>query len=316
MSRKCLIVHVSQLDGTVILRREDGTIEYTRESVASFLRAFRPDKGTLVRILGTRGVCPIIREWSPNSRAKQFRVEIASPRLLGQLKGISDEAIVESIAQIKKGSPSTGFWRVVTELDIRMAEISMAADDEDLMLVEDLVLQHPLWPVASFVVGLTPLNLGLWMSEVFDPRWFVNHNKPDRTSGLETYLGLIPAVQARLLAQRESPKDGVDLRCHLTQQCWFMPQGHESLSPQGMRDPRNFIQRAMGLVPAEKPNYVAVLYGSRVFVTFIRQIWTSLLAGPRVEALFEPSLFFRTVTEVEAFRRFAQSPTPGWNSEA
>jgi hypothetical protein len=148
---------------------------------------------------------------------------------------------------------------------------------------------HPAWRAVSFVSGCNAGAFKALVSELRDPRWYIDPADPDSLDKYFAYLGLNPRVMDRLC--RGILSGACALRCWLTLNCW----GREFAQAQRLLpdDARGFLYR---IYVHHGETSKAVLRASQKFAVFLRAVWLTSLTGRKLL----PDRFFRP-DEAEAF---------------
>lgn len=236
-------------------------------------------------------------------------------------------------------APSLGGWHVFNRMDYPSYAIaSIVARDPS---VPDHAMQflraHPAWPALSFIVGLNWKTVCRLLGIILDPRWYIDIEYPNRTSRLESFLGVNMKTQAAVssLFKLVNPvDDGPEKitqelenrteyevrnieRCTIVQYCWWRqpddmqelivagkggtPQSH--VSPLDL--PGGFLWR---IWESHGSSPKGVLRTSQQFLRFLRDTWLDAIYADTVgDRLFIPEYFFKSEFERLAFRAHMDS---------
>lgn len=256
-----------------------------------------------VHVVGSRDNAELLtRLWQQREQHPEMQLHVGTPRLIEQTRKPS-EALV-AIAGSQPMAPSVGGWHLFTETDAIAYELAWKLSRKDLTdaRATELAMQHPIWPLASFIGTLRADALGRWLGEVRDPRWYVHAKDPDSTASLERYMGLWPSLQASLLTHNQkAASTTAGRRCLLTRDCW-LPATDVELSQCDMEDPRHFLVRVVAARCPMDP-VVGLVRASQMFTRFVRAIWLSQVSG---YSLFDPRDFLRK-EELPSFMEFAEA---------
>lgn len=162
---------------------------------------------------------------------------------------------------------------------------------------------HPMWHALSFISGLHFDYVGVLVSLILDPRWFVDPEHPDRDNRLPQYLGLDPTTQAMVASGPPDPQSATRSamrarRYNIVRRAWGagkMPTGA------ALADPGNFVWRAY----LGKGGLKGEIAASKLFVAFLSQVWLASIT-PYAE-LFVPEYFFRKGEEAAAYKKHLQA---------
>jgi hypothetical protein len=231
--------------------------------------------------------------------------------------------------------PSLGGWRDMTSVDeityALASELSRTGEVTPRMSV--VASRHPAWPALSFTPGFSHDHAVRLVAAMKDPRWHVNLAKPSSGRKLASYFGLgdqesgcknlREAAFETTLSHRS--REAAD-RAKTVFYAWS--GGSTSRPLQDVEPGRDFFWRLYD-VCRDQP--ISAWRVSRVFLTFVRDVWLDNLTPPReyeqvtrrlgkrqpedvkyialkqatthVRELFVPHLFFETTPDISAWER-------------
>ena len=299
---QALKVHTAP-NGLVWIAQDDCVPANTGLGVAAFSAHLRCVER--IRVLGTQGNAALLRELL--RAPERYRVlEIAGPQLCQAPSELTDPALTLYRMRQSAGlGPSRGGWHTAQPSDrATYALIAYAQEYPFGDAMRALLQAHPAWPALSFIPHLNEERAVQLLSEVVDPRWFVNPAAPDRVSRLFAYLGLCPRMQIAVDADQIRGQRA--LRCRLVLDTW-----HGTPGPRDLTAPANFLWRVWAAAGSSSRGR---LRASQKFIIFLRHVWMNGLYRDtrygRGDGLFAPDLLFKTPAEIEAFRaHLAHGPT-------
>lgn len=225
------------------------------------------------------------------------QLEVGSPLICGNPADRHDPQVLLVRGRGCRLSASLGGWHKFTDLDY--PSYAIAAQLQDGKVTPECLArlrEHPAWRALMFVRANEEACVRL-IAEVLDPRWYVDTDHPERSSRLESYLGLTMRTMTTVMAggkKRPSKGHMRDMfdRCRAVREAWSAgPAGH-------IEDPRSFLFR----IQQSKPGTPGTLRASSVFVRYFRQTWLDGLYNDRQCRLFIPEHFFKRPAEANAYR--------------
>ncbi len=199
------------------------------------------------------------------------------------------------ISMYKANTPSSlGGWHEFDEFDYISYYLSSKIQQSDNSVDDDcrrILKDHVVWPLLSFIDHLDVDNVIRLLSMIIDPRWYVDPEHPNRSSRLESYLGLHPKTQIGVSIGKATWR--LHDRCKLVMNTWKTKICNPA-------NPSHFLWRIWdkhGRGPK------ADLKASQYFINFLRSCWSAAIyknvsAG---EPLFIPDYFFKNKEESHAF---------------
>lgn len=224
-----------------------------------------------VRLLGTAENAPVIH-WLAGTTCQ---VTLGTPRLLAtQLERENPRRILLAMQQVSQHwlPPSLGGWHRCTPLDVVIYGMGCPARRTELQQL------HPVWQACVGFQGFNMDRLGDLLSEIRDPRWFVDCQHPDRTSRLRAYLGLHCQQTKRL-------STAANIRRVLAEAVW---RGSEIQSPE-----TNFLWQFWHERRQVQSEERATLATTQRLVAFLRYLWLAVLQAESAEPLFDPRVFLQ-----------------------
>ena len=300
-------------DGVVWYLEGQGIPVCSGVDVDTFLVTNRPQESMLVHIIGTHQNVNLILELhllrhdDPN-----FRLYVCTPALCHTEAERRDPEIALIRARRYMLPGSLGGWHRFGYNDYPVYALAYLIDteaDPSVDHLSQLLGSHVIWPALSFA-NVDEVACAKLVAQILDPRWFIDLQHPDRTSRLESYLGLRlrDGVHTRSDGNHATSDDGnclPDPRSRAVVNCW-LPSLEETLdTDRGLKYPENFLYRIWVHHALDGP-VKAQLRVSQAFVRFLRHVWLDALYKGG-DGLFAPEHFFKHEYEVEGFKEHMSS---------
>lgn len=225
-------------------------------------------------------------------------LELASPLICGTaVERATAEAALYWMRQCKLPS-SLGGWHPLTDLDYpAYAMIRQLQDDSTFNdHVEALLKVHPAWHDLKFIETISPDWVAWLLTFIIDPRWYIDPDRPDRVSKLQSYLGLTPKIMARVV--EGDHEAGAASRCRAVLGAWS--DNGPPATAVDYESPGNFLWR---ICKSAGAGIRGLVRASQKFVVYLRHTWLQALYG-RTE-LFMPEMLFKRADEIEAYKAHA-----------
>lgn len=223
-------------------------------------------------------------------------IQICTPSIVStNLASAKPEHALLAMNKIVGWPASIGGWHDVGEHDyVTFSLINSLQkhgyNDNAFRFLKD----HPIFYPISYIPHISHQNLAWLLSLIIDPRWYINPEKPDKCSRLESYLGLNPKTQR--CVSGDDCMDRLSARCNLVLSTW------KNGSPEfGL--PNNFLWR---IWKHHGQDYMADLRTSQNFIAFLRLLWLNELRQSLTESLFIPSYFFHRQDEIISFEQYME----------
>jgi len=254
----------------------------------------------IVRLIGTPQNAELISTLYVRQRQKEIsRVQIAGPNVCENATELADPSLAILRMRQALTAPACGGWHDLSEYEYP-AYAMLARLQRNHGVVDDLVRTylkvHPAYRAVTFIPDVAEEHLARLLATIVDPRWYVDRRAPEKTTKLALFLGLVPAVQARVSDATIIVTKKRDLRCATVLNCWkTMPADRVNMS-----DPRNFLWR---IWRACGGGVRADLRASQAFIRYVCYNWLDVLDRRKgyKDGLFAPDLFFKTAEERKSY---------------
>lgn len=219
-------------------------------------------------------------------------IYLASPKTCRKPGAVGTARVVYLMRQINLAA-SLGGWHSLTAVDLLAYRIADATRTGDIATAVELLHQHPVFPMLSFIPTLQPVAVAKLIGTLLDPRWYVGVQHPERLSALRIFLGVVPNVFHRAI-RTETPTAAAQQRCRLTVQAWggLFP----APSPADSERPANFLWR--------RARCHGQLRATQTFVTYLVKAWQHVLQqanGRQAIELFQPESILQPL-ELAAYK--------------
>lgn len=307
---------LSQLRGTTIRLHLDESNRLWLEGAASTLfmveKPFeepswlsRVQSAKTLRVLGFQRNARLIKTLYEAQRNYQLActVQAGTPTICPK-RLQSDPAMVLQHMQQLVCSPSMGGWHEVSEAEYRAycltaAVNDMASDPDFGDRLRLLIADHPTWRALSFLPIREMFSTARMLAEIVDPRWYVDHQHPNRKAKLLVFMGLTPKIVDDVLTERPISSQAMQ-RAQWLIESWAGSIPLESPPRHYMNEPSKFLYRTCW---QKGGGSTGVLRASQRYLSFLREIWLDSLQSPQQnDPLFEPAHFFETPAECRAFK--------------
>ena len=249
-----------------------------------------------LRVLGTADNATLIVALYQRFAHGGGCVEVASPLICETAEERQDAAIVLYRMRQCVLPASVGGWHTVSPLDYPAYAISAQFQkDNDHDHIQRLLETHPAWHDLQFLPNLSYSHCARLISEIRDPRWYIDPVHPERVGRLRSHLGLCPAMQEQVYEERAVSR--LAQRCQLVRDCWRTTVP----TPEMLARPEYFLWRVyFGVGGGARGE----LKASRAFIAFLRHTWMQALYATarwsRDRELFAPALLLKR-REIEAY---------------
>lgn len=266
-----------------------------------YLDDLRARQGLHIRVLGCKQNASLIvdlyqRYCSPR---KDGLLEVATPAVCMDATELMDPSVALYRMRQCTRAPSLGGWHRVNDLDYPTYAIAAQyqKDGQFTEHIRRLFEIHPVQKSLSFISSLEQSAATALMSEIIDPRWFIDMRAPERLSRLKNYLGLSPRYISDVV--RDKVKSDRARRCQLAVFAW----GWQKETPDDMDAPGAFLwRRYMAAGGGEK----GLLRATQAFISFLARAWQGRLVSRSAQAdvgdLFTPDAILKG-SEVTAYKR-------------
>ena len=256
--------------------------------------------GLTVRVLGLPQNAELIAALYLRRHKGEVRaVELAGQNVLHSREEMLDPELVLQRMRSVEVAPVRGGWHVLSVNDYpiyamlgRMLRNNFVFDD----LAQSYLHIHPAYKALQFIPTLDDSAIAQLLTNIIDPRWYVDRRSPDRAAKLELYLGLTPHTQSRVSEKTCLLTRAREFRCANVLLAWKT----QSATTVNLNNPANFLYR---IHAAAGGSAKGDLRASQNFIGYLRHNWLSALenrAGAK-DGLFAPDLFFKTPAECAAY---------------
>jgi hypothetical protein len=262
--------------------------------------------GLCFRILGipqnAELICALyLRQHKSEVRA----IDVAGPNILNNFAELDQPALVLQRMRASTLSSSGGGWHELSMHDypiyaglakkIRSGFVFDSGAKTYLHL-------HPAYKALTFIPGFSEEHTAALITDIIDPRWYVNRQRPDSPKKLELYLGLTPAIQRRVSNAQQILTKKRDIRCSTVLSAW------KTADPAtvDLNQPANFLYRIWNFCGG---GWRGDLRASQAFVRYLCDNWLSVLDSRKgtKDGLFLPDRYFKTADERKAYAEHMQT---------
>jgi hypothetical protein len=287
-------------EGDVWCLHGDKSPANTNVPVSKFVNQEAALPATRVRVAATAANVPLILALHEYVvRGDVESLQVGSPRMFRGPGDCEDPGVALLRMRAWDKPASLGGWHHFTDRDYPSYalayNIGTGCSEE---LAFQLLKAHPAWPALSFITTVDYYRCACLMGTLLDPRWYIDICAAERTSKMESFLGLFPA-NAYLLWDEKSRRGRKFENFQLTFGAW---RGSAVIDGDYPDEPGRFLERAYQKAGG---GWKGMLRSTQRFVRFVRHFWLSQLAGDTSskDGLFVADHMFKTAEEVDAFRR-------------
>lgn len=264
----------------------------------AFLQELQERPGVRVRMLGTAANAKILHQLYQRLGDGSY-LEVASPMICSSAEEWQNPQIAIYRMEQCLLPPSLGGWHRFTDVDDATYQLiaALQSGQSGASLLK-LFQKHPLYRSLTFIEPLDQLAVVRILTQICDPRWFVNLRQPTRIGRVRMFMSLHDRYV-------EDVCSGIcnthrHFRCRCVLQAWgFLGKKQVSSDLPG-----NFLWRR--LRDDATPGYRRVLRVSQTFLAYLIYSWQSVLSRSTTMELFEPTSILRA-DEVDAYRRHMQA---------
>lgn len=228
-------------------------------------------------------------------------VDVAGPNILNNFSELDNPPLVLQRMRSTTLSPASGGWHTLTMHDYpvyallaKMSRTGFVFDDAG----QAYLRIHPAYKALTFIPTLSETDTLRLISTIIDPRWYVNRQQPDSPRKLELFLGLTPAIQAKVSDAQSLITKKREMRCHNVLSAWktAMPENVDKQLPE------NFLYR---IYDHYGGGAIGDLRASQAFVKYLCDNWLTALDTRNgvKDGLFVPGRYFKTPAERAAYSR-------------
>ncbi len=276
-----------------------GCLKQTMQTPIEFFDSKLVRTSPTVRLIGSRINAGHIVELYKLQEAGNMRcVQICSPICVAAKYRKSPDHVILGLRTFDTKASSVGGFHTLTPDDFHQYKLirevfAMRALDEKTC--RNLLQYHPAYLGASFISHLDLIHLCQLLAIIIDPRWYIDETKPDKSSKLESYLGLIPKTMKGLCG--DGPEFGSSTKCRIVLNTWFT----DKFKLTNIEEPQNFLKR---IYKHYGEGSVASLRASQYFISFLRLSWLQQMhcINDGRESLFVPQYFFKNSDEANAYK--------------
>ena len=240
-----------------------------------------------VRLLGLPQNAALISQFSDIvTQRGDGRVEVASPLLCDTHHERQNPEIAVGRMRQCRVAASLGGWHEVTENDRLIYAMVVTSNEQETTSGSDKLMglfsKHPLSRYLAFVDTLHEPSAARLLTEIIDPRWYVDRANPSRVSRLQSYLGLTPKNFEKLVVRKIKPNTPSLRRAALAYAAW-------SGTPQ-LNSPNtsNFVTERSTFAGG---GHIGALRATQVFICYLARTWQHVIvnAGPVPQDMFLPA---------------------------
>lgn len=255
--------------------------------------------GLVFRILGLSENAELISSlYLRKNKGEVHAVEVAGPHFLSAAERANPAEALLRMRKIRAAA-AVGGWHAISFYDYSTYALLARLQRSHFVFDEtasNYLRIHPAYRALLFIPNIDMGTVARLLVTVIDPRWFVDTRLPDRTSKLNLYMGLTPAIQRRVSDPDIMITKGRELRCATVLGCWKT----QDIANVDLKDPANFLYRVWQFAGG---GCKGDLRASQVFLQYVCQNWLAGLEqrnGPK-DGLFAPDLFFKSPAEMLAY---------------
>lgn len=205
-------------------------------------------------------------------------------------------------------APSLGGRRLFTSFDAQVCGFDAALRQHSTARLLQLYRSHPLARRLAFICGLDERCVAILMCIIFDPRFHLNTEHPDRRGTLYRRLGLTLSNAREAMKDRPDWVEEYDSLTTVSQLCmrlvlhaWW--NGHRPTNrPLGPRDflwqtlaDQQYTDSARSIIAVCK-RFVSYLVDNWLDWTYRQRGWR--------DGLFDPALFFGNADQADAYKQY------------
>jgi hypothetical protein len=260
-----------------------------------FLKQYSFTENPYIRVAGLRRNINLISSlFSRKCSGEIVSLQVCSPFCCYKKQYQDDpEIVLYSMREFSWPSISGG-WHEFTPNDYSVYSIysifKIFKNKEDLKFWTRYFLKiHTAWPLWSLVHDLDELSLGFVLSEILDPRWFFDFQKPLCLSKLYQYFGLNKKMVSRL--SKTPYSSHVAQRFHALTRCW------KNKSP--TKDTNIVSSFFWKFWCYSKDSFKADFYTNKKFLTYVVLTWMDSIV--KANKFFDPEIFFKDKKTVKEY---------------
>lgn len=255
-----------------------------------------------VQVLGTRANAGLLVYLYEHRKELQIgRFEVAGPQVCETRQELIDPEITLFRMRQCLLPASLGGWHTFSEIDYVSYQLAslllpgggLPPSTEDVM---QLLQRHPVWRSLSFAAGLDVGSCAALIGGLCDPRWFVAPHKPNSASRFRRYLGLEPAVVARVNNNESDPQVA---RYRLVLSAWKTRQPDNV----AIERPENFLWRVW-----RESGERGDLRASQYFAFYLFHVWRNALSTTS-DGLLDLDAIFKSQAEIASFKQYLTAGT-------
>jgi hypothetical protein len=262
--------------------------------------------GLCFRILGIPQNAELMCALYLRQHKKEVRfIDVAGPNILNNFAELDQPALVLQRMRATSISPAAGGWHQLSMHDYpvyatiaKKMRAGFVFDDN----IKAYFHLHPAYKALKFVQSLSEEYTSLLITEIIDPRWYVNRQNPESPKKLELFLGLTPAIQQRVSNQKQILTKKRDIRCSTVLSAWKT----EDPAKVNLELPANFLYRIWHFCGG---GWRGDLRASQAFVRYLCDNWLAGLDSRKgaQDGLFLPDRYFKTADERAAYKSHMQT---------
>lgn len=271
------------------------------------LSAMCSARSAVFRILGVPQNAELLCTLFLRVRQREIHaVEIAGPNVIAdKFHELTAQQVMMRMNGIRV-APSCGGWHEMTAADYSIYALIARFSRNNYVFDPPARVHfasHPIAKLMAFIPTLSESDAAWVAATLVDPRWFVDRRKTEALKNVFFYLGLTPAVQKRVSDKTCLLSKSRELRCARVLAAWKSPDTPPTEID--LQNPANFLYRIWASAGGGAKGD---LRASQAFVDYVVSNWfaATALRGGVQDGLFAADLYFKTPTEQNAYKQFAE----------
>lgn len=258
--------------------------------------------GLCFRILGVPQNAELMCSLYLRQHKKEVHaIDVAGPNILNNFTELDQPELVLQRMRSTELSPAAGGWHQLSMHDYPIYA-ALAKKLRSGFVFDDSTRAyfhlHPAYKALLFIPSLAEEYCASLVTEIIDPRWYVNRQAPESPKKLELFLGLTPSIQQRVSNPGQILTKKRDIRCSAVLSAWKS----EDPVKVDLANPANFLYRIWHFCGG---GWRGDLRASQAFVRYLCDNWLARLDSRRgaQDGLFLPDRFFKTADERLAYEQ-------------
>lgn len=261
------------------------------------------DDVSVIRLLGSRDNAALVirlqgrRTAAPLLKAKVY---LGSPAVVpGRWLRTDPVSVLHRLWQLPAGATTLNMWHHMDMMDLQTYAMIDARGTFNVVpdVVKRIAVDHPAWPVFSFIhTASEDAACGL-LCDIIDPRWYQHPVHPTRLTRLYSHLGLSPQNMAFYAGDTQIRAHNFN-RAMTAVQSWYNKNTQRDML---RLRPEDYLLR---ILLAHKDDLAkGLLRATQRLVALVNAIWLDAVGSPDSLFRFNAKLFFNTSVEANAFEQ-------------